>query len=282
MAGNLWRCFAALGCLGFAHAAEAGSDKRAVTGLAVGEREDVLAGFVVSGGGELVSVVPAGIDPDAITFGKRDRGGRQMTRDPVSRLVTFAGEWDGISERMLAGRAPEGGVLAAAGNGGVARIGGRLTEYRGRFLPFSMLRVHYDEAIPRPGTPLLDASGKVAAVHYQGTGASAGLAIPVEVLGRVLAGIRAHGEATRAWVGLAIDPANREPRVTRVIDGSPADRGGLRAGDLLLEACGRKIGSYGEAVNALFFMMPGEPTEFRVRRGGAELELTVVPARAGP
>jgi regulator of sigma E protease len=68
------------------------------------------------------------------------------------------------------------------------------------------------------------------------------------------------------------------PRVGIVDAGSPAERAGFRAGDLILEAEGRKINDFTE-IQQVVALRSGTPTDFLVQRGGERLELTVVPVR---
>jgi S1-C subfamily serine protease len=63
-----------------------------------------------------------------------------------------------------------------------------------------------------------------------------------------------------------------------VTAGSPADRGGLRAGDVIVEFGGIEIANIYDYTIALDSARVGEPVEVVVVRGGERVELTVTPA----
>lgn len=65
--------------------------------------------------------------------------------------------------------------------------------------------------------------------------------------------------------------------VEAVHPGSPAERGGLRAGDVIREVNGRPVRSWDEYYSLASGFRPGVPVTFRVERTGRELALAVVP-----
>jgi serine protease Do len=107
------------------------------------------------------------------------------------------------------------------------------------------------------GGPLVNALGEVIGVNssiLSNTGESVGLgfAIPIERAVRVADDIIRHRTVRRAWVGLEVAGANEMSdwkrsggiRVTQVLDGGPADKAGLRVGDILVSANGRTLRNY--------------------------------------
>ena len=86
----------------------------------------------------------------------------------------------------------------------------------------------------------------------------------------------------RGWIGMdvALNPDTRLPEIGAVTPGSPADKGGLKAGDVLLGQNGvpydSKKGENLEAVEAPHRQLaPGDTVTYLVRRGGKEMELDV-------
>ena len=73
-----------------------------------------------------------------------------------------------------------------------------------------------------------------------------------------------------------------DPRAAlgEIVAGSPAERAGLRSGDLVAAADGRPLGSWEELVAAVV-ASPGRPLALEVDRGGERLRLVVVPEDAG-
>jgi serine protease Do len=66
-------------------------------------------------------------------------------------------------------------------------------------------------------------------------------------------------------------------RVVEVLPGSPADKAGLSAGDIIVTAGGRAVNNAESLQRLLFADAIGQPLEVAVLRDGAELHLTAVP-----
>jgi serine protease Do len=107
------------------------------------------------------------------------------------------------------------------------------------------------------GGPLTNALGEIVGVNssiFSSSGGSVGLgfAIPIERAVRVADEIIKNGTVRRAWVGLEVEGARamREWKsqggvvVASVAPGGPSDRAGLRPGDVLIEANGRRLRNY--------------------------------------
>ncbi len=241
---------------------------------------DEAAAFVVAGGREVVTLGVAGTDLDRAALVGTSAAVSKTVADPVSRLVVFQSRGLASKGLNLASMAPAGGVLRGAGEGGEFRILGRTEEVGGRYLPFTLLRLSSEGAGPQPGTPLLDAGGRVVAVAHQAVNDEAFYALPVEVVRRVVEDAR-DGEVTKAWVGLILKPGSRSTRIERVVKGSPAETAGVRAGDVLREIAGKRVADYGDAVNAFFLLHPNRPVKVKVRRGAAEVMLELTPRPGG-
>ncbi|MEO7984901.1 MAG: trypsin-like peptidase domain-containing protein [Gemmatimonadales bacterium] len=107
------------------------------------------------------------------------------------------------------------------------------------------------------GGPLTNALGEVVGVNssiFSSSGGSVGLgfAIPIERALRVADEIIRKGSVRRAWVGLEVEGASamRDWKsqggvvVSSVAPGGPAAKAGIHAGDVLVEANGRRLRNY--------------------------------------
>ncbi len=131
------------------------------------------------------------------------------------------------------------------------------------------------------GGPLTNALGEVVGVNssiFSNSGGSIGLgfAIPIERALAVADAIIRTGSVRRAWTGLEVEgPAGMEnwksvggARVASVAPGGPAERAGLRPGDVLLQARGRRLRNYLDWEAVKLDLKVGDTVDVLVREGG--------------
>jgi serine protease Do len=141
------------------------------------------------------------------------------------------------------------------------------------------------------GGPMLGLDGKVVGIAnaVNTTGQGIGFAIPVDVARAVVNELREHGEVRRGWLGLSVvdltpDVARTLKRpsysgvvVSDVVAGSPAQRAGLRPGDVILEVDRTPV----QRAQALRWKVaqagPGSQLQVRVTRAGRPVLLAVTP-----
>ncbi len=151
------------------------------------------------------------------------------------------------------------------------------------------------------GGPLINASGEVIGVNssiFSPSGGSIGLgfAIPIDRAKRVMEDLLAHGVIRRPWDGINIRvvPPGTNPRdilsagvvVRSVVPGSPADRAGVRTGDIILRAGDRALRNPYDWQAARLDFRVGEAVPLLIRRGGREssvsLRITDLPELTAP
>jgi predicted metalloprotease with PDZ domain len=87
-------------------------------------------------------------------------------------------------------------------------------------------------------------------------------------------------DALRAYLGTIPDYTESDRpgvKLSGVRPGSPADKGGLRAGDVIVRFAGKKIGNIYDYTYALEAAKIGQPLQIVIKRDDKELTLTVVP-----
>lgn len=142
------------------------------------------------------------------------------------------------------------------------------------------------------GGPLFDLDGRVIGINsqiYSQTGGFMGIsfAIPIDVAVRVAEQLRDGGAVSRGWLGVVIQEVTRElaqsfelPRragalVTRVMPDSPAERAGLRVGDVILEFDGVLLPHSERLPQLVGASVPGRRVPLRVLRDGRDMTLAV-------
>jgi serine protease Do len=138
------------------------------------------------------------------------------------------------------------------------------------------------------GGPLVDGSGRLVALNTNRISEGFYLARPADAAFRERVDTLARGESvSRPRLGIAIAPsvvaqrlrrsvglAEREGLLVRgVEDGSPADRAGIREGDLLVEAAGRPLAD-ADSLPAIL-AEAGMPIELKIVRGDEERTVSV-------
>lgn len=164
------------------------------------------------------------------------------------------------------------------------------TETGDNYVPFIQTDVAINPG--NSGGPLFNLEGEVIGVNSQiftRSGGSIGLsfAIPVSVVSNVVAQIQENGIVERGWLGVSIQDVDRNlaesfdldrPRgalIAQVGSGSPAERGGLLSGDVIIQFDGQEIETSADLPHVVGLIAPGTRCEVMIVRAGAEVVLEV-------
>ncbi|HQZ45796.1 MAG TPA: trypsin-like peptidase domain-containing protein [Usitatibacteraceae bacterium] len=146
------------------------------------------------------------------------------------------------------------------------------------------------------GGALVDASGNLVGINsliysrsggYQGIG----FAIPVGLAKKVMEQIIETGSVTRGWFGVEV--ANITPELAESLGlagtrgaivggierGSPADRGGIRLGDVIVGVGERPVADLTATLNAIADIPPGKTVQVKLLRKDREVNLSVTVGR---
>ncbi|NPA80114.1 MAG: Do family serine endopeptidase [Thermotogae bacterium] len=143
------------------------------------------------------------------------------------------------------------------------------------------------------GGPLVNVRGEVVGVNtaiisptraYSGVG----FAVPINIARKVAEQLIKSGKVARGYLGIVMQNVDRnlakalglkKPEgviIAQVVKGSPADKAGLKEGDVIVEVDGRKIKNALTLRSIIQSKMPGEKVKIKVLRNGKYHTFTVV------
>jgi len=199
----------------------------------------------------------------------------------------------------LADKSPRiGDWVLAVGNpfglGGTVTAG--IVSARGRDIgagPYDDF-IQIDAAVNKgnSGGPTFDVDGNVIGVNtaiFSPSGGSVGIAfdIPAETVKVVVAQLKDHGAVTRGWIGVQIQPVTAEiadslglknargALVAEPQSGSPAQKAGIKAGDVIVSVNGETVVDARNLARRISAMAPGTSVKLGIIRGGKEDTLTL-------
>jgi serine protease Do len=143
------------------------------------------------------------------------------------------------------------------------------------------------------GGPLLDLRGDVVGINTAivARGQGIGFAIPANLAKSVINQLKDGGSVTRGWLGVAIQDLSPDLAdyygikdrkgvlVTRVNEGDPADKGGVRAGDIIVSLDGKGVSSAHELSAMVAGLPVGKEATLALQRNGKAETVRVTLAR---
>lgn len=263
------------------------------------------SGFVISSDGYIMTNNHVVGDADRVTVRMLD--GREFTAktvgtDPPTDVALIKIEADeklpylslGDSDKMevgdwvLAFGNPFGlshtltaGIVSAKGRSGIG-----LTDYENF--------IQTDAAINpgNSGGPLVNLDGEVIGMNTaifsrSGGYMGIGFAIPVNMVKTIREQLVEHGTVTRGRLGVYIQDVTQDLAdsfglkqtdgilVAQVVEDSPAEKAGLKQGDVILSLDGRKVGKVAAFRNRVALTRPGTEIELTVLRDGKKKKVEV-------
>jgi serine protease DegQ len=269
------------------------------------------SGVIVSREGYILTndhVVEGVTDIQVTLHDGRTTAGRIVGTDPDTDLAVVRISVPGLTP-MTFGQSEQtsvGDIVLAIGDpfsvgqtvtmGIVSAVGREI----GRSNPFGSF-IQTDAAINpgNSGGALVDANGNLIGINtlifsrsggYQGIG----FAIPVSLAKRVMEQIIETGSVTRGWFG--VDVADITPELAESLQlkgtqgaivgaierGSPAERAGIRLGDVIVGINGKPVPNSTVLLNAIAEVPPGKSAPVRVVRRGQEVAVDVMVGKRRP
>jgi S1-C subfamily serine protease len=278
-------------------------------------------GQVPAGAGSAVALTPDGflLTSAHVVAGPRRSGraafvdGRELSFrvigvDHLSDLAVLRADGGDLVPAVLgeAERLRVGQLVVAIGNpngfagsvtaGVVSALGRSLPARSGRTVRYIDNVIQTDAALNpgNSGGALVDSRARVVGVNTAVAGVGLGLAVPINAATRQIVGaLMRDGRVRRAYIGIAGGPRPLPPHarvrlgrtagveIVEVASGSPAERAGLRAEDLIVELAGVTVERVDDVQRAMSEDAIDSRMPITVLRGDRVLELELRPVELG-
>jgi S1-C subfamily serine protease len=258
-------------------------------------------GFMLTSGHVVAGPARSG---QATFLDGRELGFRVVGVDRLSDLALVRAEGDDLIPAHL-GEAEQlrvGQLVVAIGNphgfagsvtaGVVSALGRSLPARSGRTLRYIENVIQTDAALNpgNSGGALVDSRGHVVGINTAVAGVGLGLAVPINApTRRIIGALMRDGRVRRAYIGVAGGPRPLPPHarvrlarkvgleVVEVVEGGPAERGGIRPEDLIVEIGGTAVERADHIQGLMDENAIGRPMPVLVLRGDRWLDLELVP-----
>jgi serine protease DegQ len=274
-----------------------------------GEEEDddqnsLGSGVIVSPDGYILTnnhVVEAADDIEVVLADGRKAKATMVGTDPETDLAVIKIDLPKLPVIVLghAETAKVGDVVLAIGNPfgvgqtvtmGIISALGRNNLHINHFENF----IQTDAAINfgNSGGALIDTNGNLLGINsaiYSQTGGSVGIgfAIPVTTAKSVMESIIKSGHVVRGWIGVESQEITPELAksfdlkrdsgaiIAGVVRNGPADKAGMKPGDILLSVDGKPVKDTNDMINLIAQLEPGGTSTMRVLRKSRETDLSI-------
>ncbi|MBI4641888.1 MAG: Do family serine endopeptidase [Candidatus Tectomicrobia bacterium] len=139
------------------------------------------------------------------------------------------------------------------------------------------------------GGPLFNTKGEVVGVNtaIASGGQGIGFAIPINVVKLILGQLKERGKVSRGWLGIGVQQLTtalvnsfklKEKRgalISDVAAGSPAEKGGVHIGDIVIEFDGQRVQTSYDLLRFVANTSVGREVPLKILRNGKEISLKV-------
>ena len=142
------------------------------------------------------------------------------------------------------------------------------------------------------GGALVDVNGDLVGINsaiYSKSGGSMGIgfAIPIDLVKKITEQIIIKGYVTRGWIGVEVQEltddlkesfnlsSNSGALIASVVKNSPADKGGLKSGDIIVNINNKKISNGKALLNIVSDSQPSQSIDIEIIRGNRKIKLSL-------
>ncbi|WP_417913039.1 DegQ family serine endoprotease [Candidatus Electronema sp. TJ] len=269
------------------------------------KRQGAGSGFIISPDGLILTNNHVVEEADKITVklaDKREFNAKVVGTDPQSDVALIkiegsnlptlplgnsneleVGEWViAIGSPFELSQSVTVGVVSATGRN---KIG--ISEYE------NFIQTDAAINLGNSGGPLLNIKGQAVGINtaiFSGSGGNIGIgfAIPINMAKSIEEQLRSHGKVIRGWLGLIIQDVDDNLAqsfglgktegilVSEVTSGSPAEKAGLKQGDVVLALNGSTLNDVSDLRNRIAMIAPGTAVTLDIIRDGRKQQVSVL------
>lgn len=265
------------------------------------KRQGLGSGFIISEDGYVVTnyhVVDKAVDISVILENGDKYEAKVIGKDPKTDLAVVKFEPQQKLQTVSFGDSDNlriGDWVLAVGNpfGLGYTVTAGIVSAKGRSLGLGA----YDDFIQtdaslnpgNSGGPLFNLNGEVVGVNTAivAQGQGIGFAIPIKMAEFVINQLKSGGKVVRGWLGVYVQELTPEIAsglnlnekdgvlVSDVTPGSPADKAGIKRGDVVLEFDGKKVDEVSDLTNMAAVAEPGSDVKIKLLHDGKPMDLTI-------
>ncbi|HVK54375.1 MAG TPA: DegQ family serine endoprotease [Burkholderiales bacterium] len=266
------------------------------------DSQSLGSGFIISGDGYILTNAHVVQKADEITVkltDGREFKAKQIGSDTRTDVALIKIEATSLPKVVMGDptKMKVGEWVVAIGSpfGFESSVTAGIVSAKGRNLQEALVPFIQTDVAVNPGNsggPLFNMRGEVVGINSQifsRTGGFMGLsfAIPIDLAMSVADQLRTTGKVTRGWLGVVIQPVTKElaesfnlskaegALVASVEKGSPADKAGVEAGDVIMSVNGKPVATSADLPRHIAGIRPGAKAVLDVSRKGAVKQLTV-------
>ena len=139
------------------------------------------------------------------------------------------------------------------------------------------------------GGPLIDLDGRVIGINTAiiASGQGIGFAVPSNMVKKIIAELRTNKKVSRGWLGVTIQnvdknmakalglPEAKGALVNSVVQGDPADKAGIKAGDVITQVEGSTVADTADLIRRIAGYKPGSKVHLTIWRQNSEKAVVV-------
>jgi len=162
-------------------------------------------------------------------------------------------------------------------------IGGFDLKYQGRYFATTHIRANIPVHRGEGGAPLLNLQGEAVGILISRLDSgNASFVLPIEAAEKVRKDFLRYHEVRPGWIGVQVknlaEPVSGSTALVEdLIPDAPAEKAGLRSGDVLIQVGAHRIHSPEDVFDASYFMSAEDALSIVVARDGTQVQIGVTP-----